>query len=308
VTFLLGFVAAGLAMSLARRKASLALAAVLVFAANAAFGFARIADAAPTQTVRIGLGGDDGVIRAGAHPDAQSAETVVDTYAAAAHEFSAQQPALIVLPEKVAILTPEWRDAAIARLSQLARETHATIVIGFDDRGSERLNDALIFSPDGAAPALYAKRHMVPGLEDAFALGRASFMLPDRMGVAICKDMDFQATIRGDAARHPTLMAVPAWDFDGDRWWHARLAILRGVENGFAIARAANDGLLTLSDAYGRVLLRKSTSRTGMVTLVGDLPRGPGDTIYRRIGDVFAWAAMALAALLLGFAFVRKKY
>jgi apolipoprotein N-acyltransferase len=132
-------------------------------------------------------------------------------------------------------------------------------------------------------------------------------MLSNRIGDAICKDMDFQATLRRDAVNHPTLMAVPAWDFDGDRWWHARLAIMRGVENGFAVARAANDGLLTLSDAYGRVLLQKRTTSAGMVTLIDTLPRGPGYTTYQDIGDVFAWAATALALLLLIIACVWQK-
>jgi apolipoprotein N-acyltransferase len=44
-----------------------------------------------------------------------------------------------------------------------------------------------------------------------------------------------------------------------------------------------------------------------MVTLVGDLPRGPGDTIYRRIGDVFAWGNVALALLLTPRAFANRE-
>ena len=120
--------------------------------------------------------------------------------------------------------------------------------------------------------------------------------------------MDFPATLRADAVTaHPTLLAVPAWDFGGDGWWHARLAILRGVENGFALARAANDGLLTLTDAYGRVVALKPSADGGMVTLVGDLPRGPGRTLHQTIGDGFAWACIAGTLLLLGFLRLRRK-
>jgi apolipoprotein N-acyltransferase len=100
------------------------------------------------------------------------------------------------------------------------------------------------------------------------------------------------------------LFAVPAWDFDQDRWWHARLAIMRGVENGFAVARSAKDGLLTLSDAYGRVIARKDSTPSGMVMLMGDLPRGPGETLYARIGDAFAWLCLGLAAILVSVAFL----
>lgn len=131
-------------------------------------------------------------------------------------------------------------------------------------------------------------------------------MLGDRTAVAICKDMDFPAMIRGDAMLQPGLFAVPAWDFGKDAVWHARLAILRGVENGFAVARSANYGLLTLSDAYGRVLATKASTSGGMVLLQGDLPRGPGQTLYARIGDSFAWICLAMSVLLIAVASLAK--
>jgi apolipoprotein N-acyltransferase len=119
--------------------------------------------------------------------------------------------------------------------------------------------------------------------------------------------MDFPALLHNDAILEPTLYAVPAWDFEKDAVWHARLAIMRGVENGFAVARAANDGLLTLSDAYGRVQAVRKTAGGGMVTLRGDLQRGPGQTLYASIGDGLAYLCLALAALLLVVAIVAKK-
>ena len=305
VSFVLVFVPAGFAMALARGSKVPAIAAALLFVANAGFGYARLAQATSGEVVRVGLGGDDAI--AGYRNDAKFTRKAVANYVAAARSLAAENVSLIVFPEKVAALTAETRGPAIAKLREAARASHATIVIGFDDRsGPIRRNAALIVEPDGTV-GQYDKRHMVPGLEDAFIPGHGGFMLANHTGVAICKDMDFPRTLRADASRQPTLLAVPAWDFDGDRWWHARLAIMRGVENGFAVARVAKDGLLTLTDAYGRVLAEKPTVPSGMVTLVGDLPRGPGDTLYRRIGDVFAWAAIALAIGLRGWAFAARK-
>jgi apolipoprotein N-acyltransferase len=163
-----------------------------------------------------------------------------------------------------------------------------------------------VFFANGTPPQTYVKRRLVPGLESAFVPGQASFMLGDRMAIAICKDMDFPAMIRGDAMLQPGLFAVPAWDFNKDAVWHARLAILRGVENGFSVARSANNGLLTLSDAYGRILAMKQSTSGGMVLLQGDLPRGPGRTLYARIGDSFAWICLAMSVLLVGIAFFAK--
>jgi apolipoprotein N-acyltransferase len=306
LTFLLGFVAAGIALSIRKRQWAPVIAAAILFAANANFGWWRLSEAAVAPVLRIGLAADDSLVGAGRRPG--GAQIVAGAYANAARLLAHQGATLIVFPEKLAVLKSPGSAAALDVLRTAARETHTTIVIGFDLQGPERRNEALVFGPAGAVPRAYFKRHMVEGLEDAFVRGDRGFVLPDNTGVAICKDMDFPATLRADAyAAHPTLLAVPAWDFGGDGWWHARLAILRGVENGFALARAANDGLLTLTDAYGRVVALKPSADGGMVTLVGDLPRGPGRTPYQRIGDAFAWACIAGTLLVLGFFGLRRK-
>jgi apolipoprotein N-acyltransferase len=105
--------------------------------------------------------------------------------------------------------------------------------------------------------------------------------------------------IRKDEVQtQPVLLAVPAWDFDKDDWSHARVAILRSVENGVPMARSARNGLLTLNDRYGRLIARAKT--TGSFTvLTGDIPldgRG-GNTVYDVIGDVFGWICVVLSLL-----------
>ena len=67
---------------------------------------------------------------------------------------------------------------------------------------------------------------------------------------------------------------------------------MRGVENGFAIVRAANEGLLSASDAEGRVIAQKAAAASGMTVLIADLPPGAGPTLYTGIGDAFAWCVL----------------
>jgi apolipoprotein N-acyltransferase len=76
------------------------------------------------------------------------------------------------------------------------------------------------------------------------------------------------------------------------------MAIMRGVEGGYAIVRSAANGLLTVSDAHGRVLGAHPSGKGTYASVVVDVPRGPGATPYVRIGDVFAWLA-GLAGLAL---------
>ena len=56
------------------------------------------------------------------------------------------------------------------------------------------------------------------------------------------------------------MLLAPAWDFDNDGWLHSRMAVVRGVESGLALARIARGGLATVSDAYGRVIAETDTA------------------------------------------------
>jgi Apolipoprotein N-acyltransferase len=93
-------------------------------------------------------------------------------------------------------------------------------------------------------------------------------------------------------------MLVPAWDFNLDGWLHARMAVLRGVENGFALARAARNGLLTLSDSRGRILAEVGSMPGQFVTTRGQVKLTPERTFYAQTGDWFAWLCVATLVLL----------
>ncbi len=101
--------------------------------------------------------------------------------------------------------------------------------------------------------------HLLPGT------ARLTFDRPSddgtagKWGVEICKDMDFPLLARQYSNDGARLMLVPAWDFVADGWLHGRMAILRGVESGFSIARSVKQGILTLSDSRGRVLAQHVT-------------------------------------------------
>ena len=92
-------------------------------------------------------------------------------------------------------------------------------------------------------------------------------------------------------------MLVPAWDFGEDGTYAARLSALRGVENGFAMARAAREGLLTISDAYGRIVAETPSRPLPGAVLLAEVPAGtPRVTPYGRAGDLFGWLCVAAAA------------
>jgi apolipoprotein N-acyltransferase len=230
-------------------------------------------------------------------------QDVVQRYATAVRELAAQGAQMVVMPEvTLAVTEPD-----VPALRALAQQLGITLVTSVDYRpaGKPERNMSLAFHPEGGAPATYSKRHLMVGVEARFTPGDTYTMLDGtpRTGLLICKDMDFPATSRAYAALGAQLMPVPAWDFYADDWMHSRMAILRGVESGFAIARTARDGRITLSDDRGRVLAEASSVRKD-AQLVGALPLRHTQTLYARWGDWFAWLDLAALLVLLGIAFV----
>jgi apolipoprotein N-acyltransferase len=303
ITFLLGAVAAGIALSLRTRTLAPAGVGIALFISNAAYGYVRLSSP-PDGSMKVALIDSDDAFVDDRSVDKRATFAVIRAYAAEIERLRGQQVQLVVLPENIFRVAPEWRDEAEAELAAAANATGATVVIGLNtSTGGARCNVAWAFAPGMTRPATYAKRQLIAVLESSiFAPGPGPCVLSDGIGIEICKDMDSQRMIRLDEmAARPRLLAVPAWDFGADAWGHGRVAVLRSVENGVPLARSARRGLLTLNDRYGRLVAEARTT-AGFTTLVGDLPldgRG-GATLYDRIGDSFGWLCLALAACFLG--------
>ncbi|MGH7982910.1 MAG: nitrilase-related carbon-nitrogen hydrolase [Candidatus Udaeobacter sp.] len=310
VTFLLAAVSAGLALGLRTRDIWPAAIALALFVVNAAFGYWHISEP-PKRTIKVALIESDKTVGAIRNEDRVATMSAIDAYVREIAKLRDAHVALIVLPENISRVSPAWREEAQAKLVDAATQARTTLVAGFNTYldGAQR-NVSWSFTPGAATPVTYEKRRLVPGVESAvFTPGPGPKVLPNGVGLEICKDMDFQAMIRADEiATRPILLAVPAWDFDKDDWSHARVAILRSVENGVPMARTARAGLLTLNDRYGCVVAR-ARSIGGFTVLVGDLPldgRG-GGTLYDKIGDVFGWGCLVLSMALVGLSFARRK-
>lgn len=300
VTFLLCLSANAAALLLRRRWAA-GCAAVAVCAAALVFGFLRLAvPAGPRVWVAALSDADTHRLESREHTLA-SEEAAAQTYAA----YIEQLPDVgaVAIPEGAIDMAGSAQGAVLAPLAAAAKAHHTLVLTGTYTPVPEQ-NRAFAFLPDGGMET-YAKRHPLRPFETEVP-GRTPGLLGDGYATQICKDMDFPGSVRGTAAHGVRLMIVPANDFGRDGWIHARMAIMRGVENGFAVLRSAFNGLETISDAQGRVLASASTGRTGMVAVSADVPLGPGPTLYTRIGDAFSWLCAALSLLLGGRLIARR--
>ncbi len=307
VTFLVCLVPAALAVAWHRRSAQPLVPAALLLCVVLAYGLARLHTGAPAGTaVRVGLAAtDEGIAQAFATQDPSIAARVAGEYAQRVRRLGAEGAQLILLPEKLVGVTPVDAAAVETPLADAARSEKAFVIAGLNHVGSRPLrNVAAIFSDEGKRLAEYEKRHMLPGAEDGYKVGNdpAIFRIGGTLwGVAICKDLDFPAWLREYGRRDVRILAVPAWDFGVDGRLHSRMAVVRGVENGFSLARTAQQGLLTVSDAYGRILGETVSSDAATAYLIRNVPPGPGATPYTKMSDWFGWLTLVLLIVLLSF-------
>ncbi|MGN6381254.1 MAG: nitrilase-related carbon-nitrogen hydrolase [Dyella sp.] len=287
----------------ARDRRTVATVGVVLLGAALGFGLWRL-QAPATTSVRVGLVSLEKPIRPALRDAAGQA--LQARYVAAIDRLAAAGAQIVVLPETVLATG----DATLPAFADAAQRHGVIVDAGIDFTGDPRAerNMAMAFVPGAAMPATYAKHHLIPGFEKQYTPGDDYRLLPGtpRIGLAICKDMDFHDIGRAYAERNAQLLLVPAWDFSIDGWLHGRMAIMRGVESGFAIARAARSGRLTLSDDRGRVAAEASSEQHD-AELVGALPLRDTHTLYARWGNWFVWLAIAALAAMLVLAMMPRR-
>ena len=309
VIFLLTLVPSAIAVAWHRRDsraASAVVPALLMLLLAVGYGGARMWRAPDQVSVRTGVTAAD---------EAGQTLDMARAYAARIRQLGADGAEVVVLPEKLAGVTPDDADAVTRIFSEAARSARVTAIVGISRSATPSHNVAMVFTPGGDEVAAYEKHHLVPLIETAYVSGSTPVLfkgpgaqpgVATLWGVAICKDMDFPAWSREYGRRGARLLAVPALDFVRDGRLHSRMAVTRGVENGFAVVRAAGQGVVTVSDAYGRVLAEQATTGVPEARLVQRVMAGPGATFYTQYGDWFGWADTLLAVGLLIAIAVRR--
>lgn len=300
ITFLL-FFCAGTGVALiaverpAKHKVVVAGAATAAILFIFAWGIWRIGSNPPTSFIKVGLIATDQQQNLSPQLPAEQ-KRLFSEYASAANQLMDQGAQIVVIPEKTArVMQPSIGNVDDA-LGGVAR-SGVTVVAGVERwTALDKRNEARIYSA-GTLTAIYEKHHMLPAFESYLMEGKELTLLDHpsgRWGVEICKDMDFPALSREYGSRGAGLMLVPAWDFEIDGWLHDRMAVVRGVESGFSVARAARQGLLSLSDDRGGVLAEKRSDSEPYTMLLAEIPVRQDATLYMRLGNWFAWLNVLL--------------
>ncbi|MGC2638417.1 MAG: nitrilase-related carbon-nitrogen hydrolase [Acidobacteriaceae bacterium] len=281
-----------------RHRPALVAIVAMIYAAVLGFGIARLHTTPSAPRVTVGLIASDAPQTL--FPSSAGTARLIAAYAEQIPQLAAQGAQVIVIPEKLGRI--ESNDLAIADsiLEEAAQASHVWILAGFQHMPN--LNEARLYSPQGTLAGTYEKHHLLPVFEGNLLPGTKRLLITQptgRWGVEICKDMDFPGLARQYGRDGAALMLVPAWDFVVDGWLHGRMAILRGVEDGFSLARAPKQGILTVSDDRGRVLAQRSSGAAPFTTLVTTVPVRHDPTFDDRSGNWFPLLDVLAAVILL---------
>jgi apolipoprotein N-acyltransferase len=320
------------AAAVARRVWLLGAAAALVLVFGA-FGAARLRPPRPSspvagRAVRVAL------IQPNLHEeDRRTAEGALTGYAAALARATASvssRPDLIVFPESAFPFywdaSPRLRDD----LTALARTCRCSIL--FNDvqaePGGRAWNAARVVMPDGLAPGVYRKVHLVP-FGEYVPLPKLFFFVRQisqeigeftpaeipvvlragdlALGVGVCYEILYPELALRQTADGANLLAT----ISNDSWYgkagaqeqHFAGAVLRSVENGRWLVRAAITGISGIADDRGRVVAELPPDRPG--TLSGVVRLESGKTAWTRWGHWLPPIADAAACAVLLFGLLR---
>jgi apolipoprotein N-acyltransferase len=135
-----------------------------------------------------------------------------------------------------------------------------------------------------------------------FSAGERPVVMPlggGRLSTAICYEVVYPDLI-ADFVDHGSQLLTT---ITNDAWYghssaphqHFWQAVVRSVEQGRYLVRAANTGISGIVDPYGRVVVMSRIFERTVLT--GDVRFLDARTVYARTGDAFAYACVLVSAL-----------
>ncbi len=228
-------------------------------------------------------------------------ESMIRRAASAGAEF-------VLCPEASGTLTlaeeSEWNE----RLSALAVEYEVHVGVGLfvfrPSTGELALNKFVLFDPEGRTAIDFLKATRPPGAAHIAGDGQLPVYESGARTVsaAICFDLDFPQSIRQAGRAGADLFLAPSADWREAALTHERMAIMRSVEQGFAMARPTRDGVTVFTDALGRTVARLHLGEGETGEIAAIVPAEGRATLYSRIGDVLGWACALLLLVQLALA------
>lgn len=333
ISFIIVFVNALIASALIdkKRRKTLCSIAVLTFASNIVYG----GIALNTQNYETGEPVTAAVIQGNISSyekwTSASRYDILRKYENLTRKAADEGARLIVWPETAIAYNLFDSPDNTQRLVNLAADTGADLIVGTFVRetvdGENRSYNALVaIGKEGRIlPYVYKKRHLVPFGEyvpmesvisalipplaaldmfsDAIEPGEGSMLMQIgdmTVGSLICFDSIYEELTREsvtDGAELIVLSTNDSWFFDSPAvYQHNGHAVMRAVESGRYIVRAANTGISSIISPSGEILKQIVPLIDGYAT--ADVYLRDDLTLYMRTGNIIVAAAAAYLLII----------
>lgn len=246
-------------------------------------------------------------------------------------------PRLVLWPEAAVPANLRFDQAPREYIGSIARRLDCFILTGASEfrynqetKRYDAYNSAFFFGPEGDLEGSYDKLHLVPisermPYEQTFTRLRdidvgGSHFIPgkkyvifemgeEKFSVLICFESIFPELSRSFVSQGARFLA----NITNDAWFerspaasqHSSFLVLRAIEEGREIVRAANTGVSAFYDRLGR--RRQATALFEPATATDTILTFSDRTFYNRYGDLAAHLAWILSLLLLVISFRGSK-
>jgi apolipoprotein N-acyltransferase len=240
-------------------------------------------------------------------------------------------PDLLVWPESALTFFLAHEPHYLAAIGSFLHPIGADLVVGAPHQeggGARYYNSAFYVTADGRLTGRYDKNHLLPFAEyfplrfigllrrnfervRYFTPGDGRTLLQTRAGpaaVVICFEAIFPEIVREQTRGGARIL----FNLSNDVWLgrgvgqaqHLAMVVLRAVENRLWVVRATTTGMSAIIDPVGRIRTHSALNKEAVLN--GTIAPLQVDTFYKRFGDVFAYACVAVACGLLVAALVRR--
>ena len=306
------------------------LAGVMIFMVG--FGAIRLMTAKRTSPIKVAL------IQPNVPTVLKGSRNLYDSLITAMLDQTRQaaltNPDLILYPETSTLVDLTRSGKYSSLYLDLVDSLDITLATGIPhrvrDEGRSRFaNAATLVHPDGSLDKVYIKirlasfgetipfENIFPFLRKIDVQGGHHYRgkeyivfhrAPEPLSFLICYESIFPLLTRNFVNKGARLLC----NVTNDVWFgqlqgpaqHAEMAVLRTVENGVPLIRAANNGISMIIDPYGRVLAQSPLLVKTIVT--GEVAKASGRTIYTSFGFLFPYAAAAFVVVMLVVRLIRR--
>ena len=203
---------------------------------------------------------------------------------------------IVTFQETSIKISEENETKLMGQIKRIAKENdiYFSLSYGVFPEEGKGWNKHVVINNHGEIEIDYSKRYL-KGLGDIgetlmYKKGPEVIQATDtpygRIGVSICRDMEFPPYIRQAGKNKVDIMLNPSYDIPKST---GPSNSLRAIENGFSLVRPVYNGYSYAVDYNGRILAHMDSDKTEDGIMYADVPTKGVKTIYSTIGDSFAW-------------------